>query len=258
MIKRLFIDVETSPNVVYSWRIGNKINLGHHNIIHERAIMCVCWKWEGAKRVHYAEWDNGCDKELIKQVWAVLDEADEVIGHNSDRFDVPWINTRAIKHGLKPRARVRYVDTLKMARKMFYFNNNKLDYLAQFLLGDKKAETGGFDLWVDVMRGKKSAMKTMVDYCKKDVILLERVYEKLAQYNDPHTHMGVIDGLARWTCPHCGSAKVHKNKTRVSAKGIKTHEMRCTKCTRYYPLAESQFNAYIDRFNHLENMQEKV
>ena len=32
-IKRLFWDIETSPNVVLSWRIGYKINLDHDNIL---------------------------------------------------------------------------------------------------------------------------------------------------------------------------------------------------------------------------------
>ena len=45
-IKRLFFDIETSPMLVYSWRIGNKISLSHENIVKNWGIITICYKWE--------------------------------------------------------------------------------------------------------------------------------------------------------------------------------------------------------------------
>jgi regulator of sigma D len=253
MIKRLFLDLETSPNICYTWRIGQKINLGHNFILKERAIICACYKWQHEKKVHFVEWKAGDDKRVVKEMMSIMDQADEVIGHNSDRFDIPWVNTRAIKHGIKPVSNYKKVDTLKMARKNFNFNNNKLDYLSQFLLGDEKIDTGGFDLWKSVMDGDESAMAKMVKYCKKDVVLLERVYNKLLSYSDNAIHQGVSDGHGRWSCPECGSERVKKNKNRISSKGIKTHEMKCHDCNKFYGIAGNVYTEYMERFDNLKN-----
>ncbi len=52
MRRRLFFDIEVSPNIVFSWRAGYNLNIDPDNIIEERKIICVCWKWEGKDEVH--------------------------------------------------------------------------------------------------------------------------------------------------------------------------------------------------------------
>jgi uncharacterized protein YprB with RNaseH-like and TPR domain len=180
--RRLFFDIETSPNVVFSWRIGYKINLSHDNIINERAVICVCWKWEGEEKVHSLQWDKGCDKDLLSKFSKIIDSADEVIGQNSDKFDIKWLRTRAIYHNIPISPKFNSIDTLKMARTGFNFNSNKLDYMGKFLGVGGKNQTG-YDLWKDIiLSNSKQAMLTMIEYCKVDVIRLEGVYHKLQPY----------------------------------------------------------------------------
>jgi len=67
-IKRLFFDIETSPNIGLFWTAGYKLNIGHDNIIKERAIICICYKWAGEKEVHSLTWDNKQnDKSLLEK-----------------------------------------------------------------------------------------------------------------------------------------------------------------------------------------------
>lgn len=181
-IKRLFFDIETSPNVVFSWRIGNKISLSHDNIIDERAIICVCWKWEGEDKTHSLQWNKGDDKDLLQKFAKIIDSADEVVGQNSDRFDIKWLRTRAIFHNIPISPKFNSIDTLKMAKQGFNFNNNRLDYMGKYLGLGGKNETG-YSLWKDIiLSNSKEAMFTMIEYCKKDVILLEEVYQKLKPF----------------------------------------------------------------------------
>jgi hypothetical protein len=51
-IKRLFFDIETSPNIGYFWRAGYKLNIGHENIIEERKIICISYKSGSIKKIH--------------------------------------------------------------------------------------------------------------------------------------------------------------------------------------------------------------
>ena len=71
--KRLFYDIETSPNIGLFWSASWKANIPHDNIIKERAVICVCYKWERQKTVHAIKWDESqCDKSLLEELMVVL------------------------------------------------------------------------------------------------------------------------------------------------------------------------------------------
>ena len=237
MIKRMIWDLETSPNIGLFWRPGWKVSLSHDNIIQERAIICVCWKWEGDKKVHHLEWDAGCDRDLCSEFLEIAKTADELIAHNGDNYDVKFFNARCVFHGLDPAPIWKTVDTLVIARRRFGFNSNRLDYLGKFLCGEGKIKTE-FGLWKDILlKNCPLAMKKMVLYCKKDVTLLEKVWEKLSAYHLPKSHAGVAEGLAKWSCPHCAGEDVKVTKTRYTTAGTVQKQMQCNGCKRYYSIS---------------------
>lgn len=233
-LKRLFYDIETSPNIVYSWNIGYNLNIGHDNIIKERAVICICYKWEGDKEVHSLHWDKGNDKEMIYKFFDVINEADEVIGHNSDSFDTKWFNTRALFHGIKTIKEFRSIDTYKASKKRFRFNSNRLDYISKFLGFKGKTDTGGFDLWKQVMDGNQESLQKMINYCKNDVIILEKVFNKLDGYIKPKTHLGVLQSKSKCSCPKCASNKYVVRGTIVTSAGIMKKELQCKSCNYTY------------------------
>jgi len=180
--KKLFFDIEVSPDVVLSWGIGRKVSLSHDSIIQERAIICICWKWAGEDKVYSLKWNKGCDKEMIQRFAKVADSADELIAQNGDNFDIKWLRTRCIYHNIPISPKFNSIDTLKMARQGFRFNANRLDYMGKFLGYGGKVETN-YDMWKDILlQNDAKQMNLMVDYCKEDVILLEKVYNRLQQY----------------------------------------------------------------------------
>jgi len=242
--RRLFWDIETSPNVVYAWRTGYKLNINHRSIVKERAIICISYKWEGNSEVHTLSWNKGCDKKLLKKFLKVAKRADELIAHNGDRFDIKWFNTRCMKHGLEGTGDWKTVDTLKIAKSKFYLNSNSLEYLGQFLFGEGKHDHGGFDTWVEIMNGCPLAMQLMTKYCEQDVILLERVYNKLAPYAPPKTHIGVLNGEDKWSCPYTGSINVVKSKTRTTARGTVQHQMYSKEAKAYYTISDLAYREY--------------
>lgn len=243
-IRRLFWDIETSPNVCFSWRIGRKVALNPECILKERAIICIGWKWGGEDKTHSLVWDkNQDDRAMLEKFLPVVAEADELVGHNGDRYDLPWLRTRCIFHRLPCFPDLKSVDTLQWAKRLFSFNSNKLDYLAQFLGYGGKLHTS-YDLWKNICVNKDAtALKTMVDYCEHDVRLLEWVYDRLAVVSPVHTHAGVLAGGAKWTCPSCGSKTVRLSKFRVTGRGTKSYQMRCG-CGRYFTLAEPAYKAF--------------
>ena len=230
---------------MFSWRAGYKINLTHDNIIQERAIICVCYKWEGEEEVHCIKWNKGNDKKLVEKFSKIISEADEIVAHNGNKFDLKWFNTRNLIHNLPPIPQYKTVDTLTIARKHFYLNSNRLDYLGKILLNEGKINAP-YDLWKRIcLHNEPSAMDDMVRYCQKDVELLERVWKKLSAYDKPKSHAGVMNGLERWTCPHCGSEDVKVSKTRVTPAGMIQKQMQCGSCHRYYSIAHKVWKDYL-------------
>ncbi len=246
LIKRLFWDIESAPNIGLFWRSGFKLNVGPENIIKERAIICIGYKWEHEKEAHILYWDKyQNDKAMLAAFIKVLSQATESVGHNSDRFDMPWVRTRALYHGLPPIPEVRQIDTLKWARAKFYFNSNKLDYVAKFLgLGGKiKTE---FGLWKDVLLNRcPKALSKMGEYCMYDVILLEQVWKKLNELVPHKTHVGVLQGGEKWQCPRTGSTDVKVSKTRITASGVVQYQMVNNRTGSYFTISASAHEAYL-------------
>jgi len=245
-IKRLFFDIETSPNIMISWRAGYKLNLGPENILQERAIICICWKWEGEEKVNHLTWDDKHDdKDMLELFVNELQSADEVIGHNGDRYDIPWIRTRCLYHRIPMMPDIKSLDTLKKAKSRFYLNSNKLDYIGQFLKVGEKIHTG-FDLWKKVcFENNKEALVEMVDYCKQDVLLLEKVYQEIDNYVKHNTHTGVIINDDVLSCPGCSSKFHNYIKKLVAPAGTVSHQLQCSECNKYYKLSNSNYNKII-------------
>ena len=244
--KRLFFDIETSPNLVFSWNVGYDIKINHDNIVKERAIICICYKYEGDAKIHSLTWDNGDDKEMLKKFASVMDSADEVIGHNSDRFDIKWVRTRCIFHGIQINHSIKSIDTLKESRGKFKFNSNKLDYIGKYLGVGQKIDTGGFDLWKSiVLDNDKKSLKKMVDYCKQDVNLLEKVYQKLNPYIPHKTNAAVMFDRDSTDCPECLSDRTTVNKYRISAAGMRQVTLQCQSCGKYFSMPQSKYDKAI-------------
>lgn len=245
-IKRLFWDIETSPNIVLAFRAGYEVTINHDAIIRERKIICIGYKLEGEKEVTILRWDkNQEDGLMLKRFLDVANEADELVHHFGDRFDLPWFRTRCLLNGFPPLPAYKTIDTKMWASKYYYFNSNKLDYLSK-VLGHGGKEKMEFDDWKNILMKKdKKALDKMCHYCGVDVIKLEKVYQDLKYCVKPKSHAGVAAGGDSWTCPRTGTTDVVKSKTRISANGTITHSMQSKKDGSYYAISDSAFKKYL-------------
>jgi DNA polymerase elongation subunit (family B) len=240
--KRLFFDIETSPNIGFFWQSGYKLNIPYSNIIKERAIICICYKWADENKVHSLTWDeNQNDKTMLEKFMEVANEAHELVGHNGDKFDLPWIRTRCLFHGIPCFPTYATIDTLKHARSRFRFNSNRLDYIANYLGVGSKTETG-FDLWKDiVLKNDKTALKKMVDYCKNDVVILEKVYNHIANYVPHKTHYVALLNDETCSCPECGSTDLRFSQKRYTAGGMARIQLQCSDCHKYHTVSNRTY-----------------
>lgn len=123
----LFYDIETTPLLVYVWRLGEQV-VRHHQLAkrgYRYGIICISYAWNDNKPPKVIHWDY--DKQdsgrVIREFDKIIKQADISIGKNSDRFDVKHINTQRLLHNLPPLPEwMDYTDDLeKQIRKHFIF-----------------------------------------------------------------------------------------------------------------------------------------
>ena len=224
-VKLLFYDVETAPNLSYTW------GKWEQNVIEfERDwyILSFAYKWRGGKTKVVAlpdfpryKRDKKDDKYLIRELWKLFNEATITVAHNNKTFDNKKANTRFIQLGLPPPAPYKVFDTLPIVRKYFKFDSNKLDDLGRYLGIGRKVETGGYVLWRECLRGNMKAWRKMKKYNATDVDLLERLYLKLLPW--------VQEVQTREGCPKCGSSELQKRGYRFTV-GMRYQRLQCKSC----------------------------
>lgn len=246
-IRRLFWDIETAPNIVLAFSAGFGLNINHDAIIQERKIICIGYKWQGEKKVTVLRWDeNQDDKEMLRKFTEVANEADELCHHFGNHFDLPWFRTRVLYHRLPPIPVYKTIDTKQLASKYFLFNSNKLDYISNFLGHGRKLKTD-FDLWKKILVDKcEKSLRYMMKYCGVDVRRLESVYLDMEPFIKPHSHLGVMTGGDKWTCPRDGSTNVITHKTKATAHGTMQYQMRCKDCGGYYTISSRAHSEYLE------------
>lgn len=230
----LLFDVETSPNIGYTW---GKWEQNVIEFIKERQIICFSWKWLGEKKSKVLalpdfpgyKRDPDSNKALILALHKLFSRADIIVGHNIDKFDDRRANTDFFKHGLTPPPPHKTVDTLKVARSKFDLNSNKLNDLGAFLGVGQKVKHGGFVLWLGCMKGDPKAWALMKKYNRGDVDLLERVYLRERPWMTNHP---ALKPRGDNSCPACQSKNIISRGSEMTRAG-RVPRIQCNDCGKW-------------------------
>jgi uncharacterized protein YprB with RNaseH-like and TPR domain len=166
-------------------------------------VLCWAAKWYGDEKILFSGVNTVKPKSMLIKIYDLLNEADAVIHYNGTKFDIPTLNKEFLLYGMTPPAPYKQIDLLRVAKNQFRFPSNKLDYVAQALGLGKKTKHIGHELWIQCMAGNKEAWAMMEEYNRNDVVLLEKVYDKLKPWIKNHANHGVYeDGIC---CTNCAS-----------------------------------------------------
>lgn len=230
-MKTIVLDIETRPNLVYVWQTYQADAL---DVVEPWSILSFSAKELGAKKATTIALPDvgGSEAKLLSELWAQFDQADIVIGHNLDAFDVRRSNTRFLAHGLQPPSPYQTVDTYKVAVNKFAFHSNKLKDLCIFMGVRRKVETGGLKLWLDCMKDVKKltpAWQTMKKYNEGDVLANEDVYYKQLPWMSNHPNLAMLLGDSG-ACPRCGAKETMKPNGFRYNKTTKYKRYVCSEC----------------------------
>ena len=128
------------------------------------------------------------DYRIVKSCIEAMTKFDRIVTHYGDRFDIPFIRTRAIHWGLDfPRyGELMHTDVWRIARQKLRLHSNRQGSVAQTLLHEDIKTRVNPQIWMEVQMGspkvRKAALRYILDHNKKDVIQLQGNYEHLVKY----------------------------------------------------------------------------
>lgn len=237
MSKILLVDIETAPKLAHVWGLWNQ-NIGIKQIVQDMYILNWSAKWLDddyiyTDSLHYHKlWDKDPtnDSLILEDIWKMMDEADVIVGHNGDKFDIPTLNARFLYHGMQPPSPYTKYDTLKAVKRNIRMTSNKLDFLTQSFKLGAKIDTGGFELWSDiVLRKDRNAFDRMVEYCEHDVELLEELYKLIRPWDNKHPSTVLRGSLANKSCNVCQSTSLVRNGSYATITQI-YQKYKCSDC----------------------------
>lgn len=250
--KVLVYDIETCrvPAMVF-WT--GKTYITHRQLREEPKIISISYKWLGEDKVHAVTWDKShSDETLMRKFLPIYNSADMLVGYNNDKFDNKWINTRAAKHRLEVNLHVKSFDLYKQARKVLRLPSYSMEYLANYFGVTPKLKHEGIDMWDKIQFGtpevQEKALKDMVDYNVGDILTTEEIYLEMRMYFGHKTHLGVLLGKDKHTCPNCGGDNVteYNGNYSVTPAGTIQRHMICRDDRVQYKISNTTFLKFIN------------
>lgn len=231
--KILLYDIETLMNEGFFFSLYDAINPNF--IVKEKSILTIAYKFLGdkgkAKGMSIADFskngkfDPHDDKALLAAFAKIVNEADYIVGHYSDKFDNKFLQARTLINELPPLQMPNQIDTYKLVKKHFNLNANRLDYIGKLLgLGGKMPMN--YSYWLDCAKGDIKALNKMLAYNKQDVDLLEKIFKKLLPYVETKINRSLFTKDGSFVCNSCGSKHLTKSGTKV----LKTRKVQYYKC----------------------------
>lgn len=229
-VRVLVIDIENSPNIAHVWGLWQQ-NVSLAQLQESQRIISFAAKWLGDEEVIFKSEFHDGHEAMIAAAYELVDEADIVIGYNSQGFDMKHLHTAFHDYDFPPPSPYKNVDLLIAVKKAFRYPSNKLDYVVQRLgIGAKVSHTG-HELWVQCLAGDEDAWNLMKEYNMGDVLVTEKLYFNILPWIERHPHMGMYMTTDEHRCPYCGSAAFRLTPGKSVKANVTTYNLyRCEDC----------------------------
>lgn len=232
--KILVLDIETSDL---------NANRGH--------ILCAAAKWYNQDKVYTWRIDDRAgygsspkswreDSWICRDIIDLATDANAVVAYYGGygKFDIPFINTRAIGAGIAPFPQLSIVDPYTTAKGKLKLARNSLDAVSTLLKCKQKKYHLPWEDWQNAKFGDRKAMSKLLKYCINDVHCLEEVYTKLLPLISNHPYVSGGADLPNpdhrdRRCPACGSTKTISKGSRYT-KNFKIMRRQCKNCKHHF------------------------
>lgn len=230
----LVLDIETSPMLGMTFGMYDQ-SLSLKHVLQHSGILSYCGMWLHDGEPFYQDLrgrDPYDDKELVEQLWTLLDTCDVLVTINGKKFDVRKIHYRAMAHGLgRPRA-YQHCDAQRLSKTYSMPDSHKLEHISKVYGHSYKEGHGkfpGIELWRECLQDNIEAWKEMETYNKQDVVATAEVYKKIRGWGYPGVDLSKFYKDQK-RCVHCGSKQVQKVPGDIHMQANSYRQYRCAGC----------------------------
>ncbi len=124
------------------------------------------------------------EENMLVKLMSRLNSYDVIVTWNGRGFDLPYLTTRLLSHGLDPRplAGKRHIDLNEIVRSRLRLTFTYLDHVCDFFGIAKKKGPMGMDvpqLYLKAQEGDGKALKAIREHCLDDIEATRKVYLRL-------------------------------------------------------------------------------
>jgi DEAD/DEAH box helicase domain-containing protein len=140
----------------------------------------------------------------IKKLWPILEQAEVLVGFNSDHFDIPLLN----KYYPGDLTKIKSIDLLSAVKDSFG-KRIRLDAIAQATVGAKKLGNG----LMAIKWWREGNIEAVKQYCKQDVKVTKEIFEYILEnkkvlYKDGTKKREIPIDISAWE-PHAGHSMTY-------------------------------------------------
>ena len=232
----LVLDLErvpawTKPLPVWDMRGLQNKYLSPDDIESWGRTICLAYQWWGEPIQFIAEWQEGGREGYLAAAKELLERADVLVGHNSQKFDFPHLKGDLMMAGLGTVPEPKHVDTLLMARKHANWEANHLDTLTKRLGIPAKTDKYRIQTAMDAVAGDVKKQREIERYNRGDV----RATTGLATVLRPwwNVNLGLFEeDPNRPVCTACKSRRLQRRGFAVKA-ALRYPRWHCQKCGKW-------------------------
>lgn len=122
---------------------------------------------------------GGCDEHIALIARETIEECDFLVGWNSKRFDIPFLNARLMKHGHRPVKGGLHLDAMYLARANtggIRLRGSSLAHVSSVFEVPHKKTALDFNVWQKAIEKEEDAIDQVVLHNHFDVIVTKEVY----------------------------------------------------------------------------------
>lgn len=209
-------------------------------------VFCIGWKWLGLPKVNLIRHRDAHgfkknildDRYVLREFSKIFNQADMHVAHYGGKYDLPFIQTRLMMHGMAPLANVPIIDTWRISRFKLKLSNNRLDTIsraAPVQKGQKREEKTYLDVstWIKAATGHIPSIKYIEDHCIADVKVLEQTYLAIRAFAGPVPNLSKVGGVSTEGCPTCSSPMIQRRGYKLTERGNK-QQYQCQTCKHWF------------------------
>ena len=170
-----YLDIEASQlnadfGIIYSWVIKYAgQNKYEHSVITRDEII-----------------DGTLDKRVCQDLVEALKKFTCILTFYGTGFDIPFVRTRCLMNNIPfvLRGEVEHKDIYYLARRCLKLHSGRLESVCDALGIVGKTHLDGRQ-WILANSGNPEALEYILDHNKADTVILEKVHERLAEFEAP-------------------------------------------------------------------------